>query len=122
MENLPQAADPGQKVFCPFCFHTLTGGDYFCPFCGKQIKEKPIDTSLMKQISVYAVSILLPPAGLWPAYKYLKTNNPKAKKIGSVAVVLTIISVLVSAYLLIGFVNEVNTQISSQLNGAILGN
>lgn len=110
-----------EKTFCPYCFHTLSGGDFFCPFCGKQIKEKPIDTSVMKQVSVYAVSLLLPPAGIWPAFKYLKTKDPKAKKIGMVCIGLTIISVLLSVYFLTAFVNTINTQISNQLNGGLLG-
>lgn len=121
MENVPAIPTTAQKVFCPYCFHTLSGGDYFCPFCGKQIKEKPVDTSVMKQVSVYLVSLLLPPAGLWPAFKYLKTNDPKAKKIGMICIGLTIISILLSVYFLSAFVNTINTQINNQLNDGLLG-
>ena len=121
MENVPTIPTTAQKVFCPYCFHTLSGGDYFCPFCGKQIKEKPVDTSVMKQVSVYLVSLLLPPAGLWPAFKYLKAKDPQAKKIGMVCIVLTIISILLSVYFLSAFVNSINTQITNQLNDGLLG-
>jgi hypothetical protein len=122
METPPSVtAQFDQKVFCPYCFHTLTGGDYFCPFCGKQIKDKPLDFSPLKQLSVYTVSILLPPAGLWPAYKYLKSKDPRAKKIGIVCIILTVISVIASAYFLSSLVTSVNTQINDQLNQGLLG-
>ncbi len=122
MEKQLVSTLPPTKTFCPYCFHTLTGNDYFCPFCGKQIKEKPIDLSVMKQISVYLVSALLPPAGLWPAVKYLQSKDPKAKKIGVIAIILTVLSVLLSIYLLSGLVNTVNTQISNQMTEGLLGN
>lgn len=111
-----------EKTFCPNCFHTLSGMDYFCPFCGKQIKEKPVDLSVLKQLSVYLVSFLLPPAGLWPAYTYLKVHDPKARRIGLIALVLTVISVVISIYLLTGLVNTVNTKINDQINSGLLGN
>lgn len=107
---------PEQK-FCPSCHSPIIDTYYFCPNCGKNIKPVPLATSITKQIGVYAVSIFLPPLGLWPAVKYLKQEDKTAKKIGVIAIVLTVISIVVSIWLLKGFVNQTNQLLNSQPNG-----
>jgi len=83
---------------------------YFCPNCGKKIKEPPLSTSIGKQIYIYALSILLPPLGLWPGIKYLLQGSTKARIIGIVAIVLTIISTVLTIKITLDFVNsQINT-------------
>ena len=70
----------------------------------------------MTQIGIYATSLLLPPLGLWPGIKYLRQSDRTAKTIGIVAIILTAISIVVSTWLLIGWVKQINQTVNSQLN------
>ncbi|OGZ27308.1 MAG: hypothetical protein A2427_03180 [Candidatus Nealsonbacteria bacterium RIFOXYC1_FULL_40_7] len=68
------------------------------------------------QIGIYAVSILLPPLGLWPGVKYIRQESKTAKTIGIVAIILTVISTVVGAWLLKGLVDQISQSVNSQLN------
>ena len=101
---------------CPDCKQNVSTEDYFCPNCGKKLKEKPQSTTILRQILIYLLSIFLPPLGLWPAIKYIKQKDNKSKMIGYIAIILTIISVGISIWLYLGFINTVNQQLNNQLN------
>ena len=79
-------------------------------------EAKPLSTTFSKQLSIYLISLFLPPLGLWPAVKYLRQQDEKSKKIGLIALVLTIISIVATSWLTIGLVNSVNQRINDQLN------
>ena len=100
---------------CPFCSKPVTPTDYFCPSCGRKIQEKPLSTSVLTQIWIYCVSFFLPPLGLWPGFKYLRQKDQKHKTIGVIAIVLTFSSILITAYLVINVINQVNDQVNKQL-------
>lgn len=102
---------------CLYCGNSIALADYFCPHCGKKLREQPLSTHFTRQVYIYLLSLLLPPLGLWPAIKYLRQQDEKAKKIGLVALVLTIISLLVAIWLTMGFINSINQKFSNQLNG-----
>jgi hypothetical protein len=89
---------------------------YFCANCGKSLRNKPPPTSLSKQMVVYAVSFFLPPFGFWYAWMYFKEPDGKSKKIGAVAMILTIISIILSVWITEAFVNSVDQSLDS-LNG-----
>ncbi len=78
---------------CPLCHVAVKPTDYFCPNCGKSIKPKPISTSLLTQLGIYAGSVLLPPLGFFWGIRYLRQPGRMAKIIGSIAIVLTIITI-----------------------------
>jgi hypothetical protein len=101
---------------CPFCQALVPPGSYFCPNCGKQIQAKPLSTSVMKQIGVYALSFFLPPLGLWPGIKYLRQKDSKAKMIGWVAIILTVISTVISLILYVQLMHSLTQALNSQLN------
>ena len=105
---------------CPYCGAPIDAGFYFCPNCGKQLRIKPTQTSVMSQIGVYLLSFFLPPLGLWPAYRYLRQSDRKAKTIGWIAVALTVISLVLAVWLFQGFINYLNQSINSQLNSTNL--
>lgn len=84
---------------CKFCGFPVSENFYFCPNCGKKLKEPPLSISVGKQIGIYALSILLPPLGLGPGIKYILNNDSKAKMIGLVAIILTIISTVLTIWL-----------------------
>jgi len=88
---------------------------YFCPNCGNKLKDKALSTSTGKQIGVYLISFFLPPFGLWPAIKYLKQPNSKAKIIGWVAIVLTIFSIVFSVWAAAGMVQFTNQIVGNQM-------
>lgn len=100
---------------CPFCFAVINLTDIFCPHCSKKLKEKPLSSSIWKQIGIYLLSFFLPPLGFWPAFKYLHQTDSKLKKIGYIAVILTVISIVVTLYFTVNLVGQVNTQINSEL-------
>ncbi|OGH24721.1 MAG: hypothetical protein A3B47_00635 [Candidatus Levybacteria bacterium RIFCSPLOWO2_01_FULL_39_24] len=104
------------QLNCPNCKQNIATSDYFCPNCGKKLKDKPLSTTIARQIFVYSFSLLLPPLGLWPAIRYLKQESDKARMIGFIAIVLTIISTAVELWLGLGFINTFNQQFNQQLN------
>jgi len=94
------------QTTCIYCGGNISLSDYFCPNCGKKLKEKPI----------YFVSFFLPPLGIWPAIKYLRQSDEKSKKIGLVALFLTIISIVIASWLTISLINSFNKELGNQLN------
>ncbi len=105
-----------EQQYCTVCHLPVFTNYFFCPNCGKQIHEPPLSTTIGKQIGIYALSVLLPPFGLYPAFKYLRQENQKAKIIGVVAIVLTILSIVISIWLAIDFTNKLYGQLNSQMN------
>lgn len=101
---------------CIYCKGNISSFDYFCPHCGKKIKEKLLPTTFGRQLSVYLLSVFLPPLGIWPAIKYLRQQDKKSKKIGLVTLLLTIISIVVTIWLTINFMNSFTRGLDNQLN------
>lgn len=104
------------QLICPHCKSNVSLLDFFCPVCGKKLKEKPLSTSLSKQLLIYLLSTLLPPLGLWPAVKYLRQPDEKSKKIGITAIILTVISIILTIWLTAGFVKSFRKQLGTQLD------
>ena len=102
---------------CPTCHAPLRADYYFCYNCGKSIKSAPPSTSLSKQILLYLGSVLLPPMGIFWGWKYLRHNDPKSRMIGIIAVVLTVVSLIVTTKIAVDYMNKVNEEVSRQLNG-----
>jgi len=84
---------------CPVCHQSVVPEWYFCPNCGKELKAKPVRVSVVTQIGIYTLSAFLPPLGLWPGIKYLGKEGREVKIVGAVAIVLTIISSVVTVWL-----------------------
>ena len=97
MENIISSIST--SLTCPVCHQPVTLDFYFCPNCGKNLKEKPLSTTVLTQLWIYALSIILPmilftTIRYWPAVKYMKSDNQKAKRIGITAVILTTLSTI----------------------------
>lgn len=103
------------ETICPFCNFAIPESEnaYFCPNCGKKIKEPPITIS--KQIGIYVLSIFLPPLGLFPGIKYLLQEDEKKKMVGLVAIILTILSTVVTVWLTMSLLNNITGGLNSQL-------
>lgn len=72
--------------------------------------------TIAKQIGIYAISILLPPLGLWPGIKYIFQKDEKTKVVGIIAVILTIVSTVVTAWLFMNFLTNATSGINSSLD------
>jgi predicted RNA-binding Zn-ribbon protein involved in translation (DUF1610 family) len=105
----------GIEQKCPFCQVVVLEKDYYCPNCGRKIREKPLSSGIGKQLIIYAISVFLPPLGLWPGFKYLRQNNQKLKVIGGIAILLTVISTIITAILVVNLMNQVNDQVNQQM-------
>ena len=108
---------PTPSMNCPQCHQPIKPTDYFCPNCGKSLKAPPPPTTIVRQALLYIGSIALPPMGIVWGWKYIKQPNQKSKLIGIVAVVLTILSLVISTKLAIDYINKVNQEVTKQLNG-----
>lgn len=75
-----------------------------------------LNTTGAKQIVIYLVSFFLPPFGLGWGFKYLKSNNGKAKKIGMVAILLTIISLTLAFWISKTFMDNLTKSINKEIN------
>lgn len=95
-----------EKSQCKYCNFVVFSNYYFCPNCGKKLHEPPLSTGISKQIGIYALSFLLPPLGLLPAFKYMKQSDLKAKTVGIIALLLTIISIVLTIQIVSGFINN----------------
>lgn len=103
-----------EQTTCKFCGFPVSTNFYFCPNCGKKLNEPPITTA--KEIGVYLLSVFLPPLGLWPGIKYLLQKNEKAKRIGAIAIILTIISAVITIWISVVAINNINQGLNSQIN------
>lgn len=92
--------------FCPYCGTAIQPVDSFCPHCGKSLEELLRGISIGKQIYIYFMSLLLPPAGIVYGMRYLKIPNQQVKTVGIVAIILTVISLLVSVWLILDVVKQ----------------
>ncbi len=100
---------------CTACNFLLANEYNFCPNCGKKIHEPAQSTSIGRQLVVYLVSIFLPPLGLWPAVKYIRQKDKKAKIVGWVAVLLTVISTVASIWFSIAIVDQYSKVLDNQM-------
>lgn len=102
------------QQLCRFCNSPVSSSFFFCPTCGKKLHEPPI--TIAKQISVYAISLLLPPLGLWPGIKYVLQKDEKTKTVGIIAIILTIISTIVTVLIFMNTLSSITSEAGSSLN------
>lgn len=105
------------NLLCHTCGSAIQSTFYFCPNCGKKLKDPPVSTTIPRQIVLYLVAFFLPPSGLFTGIKYLRQNGDKPKYIGTVLIVLTIVSIGISIYTGILFYNKMMATVNSQLGG-----
>lgn len=97
---------------CPKCHAILLPNTNFCPTCGYQIAQGIQKISIGRQIYVYCIAFFLPPFGLVWAFKYLKSASPQQKKVAWIIIGLTVISLLISIWIIGGFFQGLQQQFS----------
>jgi len=102
---------------CPSCHVGVRSSDYFCFNCGKNLKPKPLSTSITKQISIYLGSVLLPPLGLVWGIRYLREKDNTSKVVGVIAIILTVITLILLVKFTNNLIKTINEQVNSQLEG-----
>ena len=90
--------------FCPRCKSDLPVDAKFCPQCGRNLK-KSLSTTLGTQIMIYGVSFFLAPFGLAFVIKYLRDGGKKERKIGYIALVITVFAVGTMLFMGLIFIN-----------------
>jgi len=81
-------------------------------------KEEPVVSpplSPTKKIMVCLGSVLLPPLGLIWGIRYLRRPHRSDKVVGLVAIVLTIISIVVTTKLTLSLFNRFNEELNQEL-------
>jgi len=78
---------------CPTCHTPVALNANFCPQCGHKFKEPPLSTSVGRQLFLYLFSFLLAPLGLHFAFKYIRQPDAKARTIGIIILLLTIVAI-----------------------------
>lgn len=102
-------------IICPVCHNQILASSFFCPNCGKKLKDPPPGVDIWSQLKLFFISIFLVPLGYLKAVKYLRQPDLKSKEIGTAAIVLTTISLIVSIILAVRVYNSVNEQVNKQL-------
>ncbi len=104
-------AAPVQQLKCPYCGATAFPTDKFCSNCGKLIEQEQI--GIGKQIFIYAVSLCLSPLGFIWFFRYFRSEDSKKKRIGWIAGILTVFSLLISVWLVAQFFQSMQNQMNS---------
>jgi hypothetical protein len=100
-------------IACSVCHQPVSPTAYFCPNCGNPLKAKPPSTAWFHQLGIYALSLFLPPLGLWPAFKYLKSDDEAARRVGWIAVALTVASIIITIWLTKALLQNLQSQLDS---------
>jgi len=104
------------ESICPQCHTQVRPTDFFCFNCGKNLKPKPLSTSLETLFMYYLGALVLPPLGIVWGIKYIKQESQMSKVHGIVLIILTIVEIVVLTIWTINFINMINAQVGSQLN------
>jgi hypothetical protein len=100
-------------IKCKECGHEISDEAFTCPNCGKPQRDKTPSVSFSGQAFVYFVSLFLPPFGLWYVWKYLKQKDQKSRRIGYVALILTIASLAITIWLTQKTIDSLNQSLNS---------
>lgn len=92
------------KNICPQCHQPVLPEYYFCPNCGKELKEKPLSTTIWAQIWLYAFTLVFMPMTsyliyrYWKGMKYFRSEDPKAHHMGLISIALLIGTIIFVAW------------------------
>lgn len=119
--NTVQAPTTSQLKLCTYCHQPLKPEYYYCPNCGKAVHDPPLSTEPLTQLGIYAFSIILPmicylAITKWPGLKYYRSSDEKAKQVGAIAIILLVLSSIVTFYYAYVWTEEAIQQATTQVN------
>jgi len=97
---------------CPSCHLQVRSTDYFCYNCGANLKPKPFSISIWRQLLLYIGSIVLVPFGIIWGIRYLRQPDTAAKIVGTITIIITIISTTLVTIYTINLLNDVQKQVN----------
>lgn len=103
------------EPLCPVCHTAVRPTDYYCFNCGKNLHEKPLEISTIAEYGYYAASVFLPPIGLYWAFRFIKNGDERAKRIGWILIVFTVISTLVASLWVGRMLRAASDQVNQQM-------
>lgn len=104
-------------ALCPECNKNIDPQWFFCANCGSALREKTISISLQMQLFIYAISFFLAPLGLIWVLKYIRSADPKTKKIGVTIIILTIISLILMITVFKVAIDQYTKLLNAVVNG-----
>jgi len=104
------------NTLCPTCHQPIQPTYYFCSNCGKNLRPRPLSTSLSSQIPLYLKTLLLPPLGFIWGYRYLRQPDTRSKIVGLITIVITIVEIVFLIEFTVNLIDTVNRQIYQQTN------
>jgi hypothetical protein len=115
-----------QNLTCPVCHQPVLEEWYFCPNCGTKLKEPPLSITIGSQLSLYTISIITPifmflTVGSWKGWKYFKSSDPRAKKIGIISIIIMVLSTIILIWLTVYFTEQSMKGINSLTSGILSG-
>lgn len=105
-----------EVTVCPVCHVTVRPTDFFCYNCGKNLHAAPLASSVNTQIGIYLGSVLLAPMGIIWGLKYLKQSDPVSKRIGVIAMTLSVTTIFIATRWLLGTYNAAMVQVNQIKN------
>lgn len=108
-----------KTTICVYCHATISSLANYCPECGKMQGGTVYSNSIPKQVLIYFVSFFLPPFGLRYVWQYYRKGDSVSKRIAFVALILTIISIVLSFFIANQIMNSVNQSLND-LNSQLL--
>lgn len=105
-----------QPIICPKCHSVIPPGSKFCPQCGNPIVDPNQAISVGRQIWIYAICLLAPPFGIIYTFKFVGKANPQVRRVGWIALILTILATIITVWSAIGLYNSLQQGLQSYVN------
>lgn len=126
METIPTVSVVPVPIpmFCPQCHQPIRPEDYFCANCGKNLHEPPLSTSIGTQAWIYVFSAILPiicylAISKWPGIEYVKSGDSKTRSIGWIAVIILLISTVISFWLAAIWIQQALNGVTAGVSGGL---
>lgn len=102
-------------VLCKNCGEVLESSDKFCRKCGAKVDISSFGLTLRRKVTVYAFSIILAPLGFYWFFKYFRNNNPEVRKVGFMALYITLFMIVVLVIANVYFFNALESYIGKNM-------
>jgi uncharacterized OB-fold protein len=97
---------------CPKCGFGVTPDEKFCPQCGVSLIPETV-VGIGRQIFIYSISLFLPPLGLIWFFRYFKNPDQKIRRVGMVALIVTVVSIIFTVWSGFWFISLLQQQLNS---------